>query len=118
MSISLSAFSQRAVSDTLQGNETVVFDSMLDANMIQVVCTELGGTSDGSLILKASVDGVSFVTVSEKAGAFEFYPNDTLTIVDGAGWLIDVKGSPFKYYEVVGTGTASDTTLVSIKWAK
>ena len=111
-------FGQRTVSDTLQGNETVTFTAMQDASQIQVLCTQLGGTSDGTLLLKASVDGVTYTTLAETSNAINFYPNDTLTITNGASWLIDVKGKLFNYYEVVGAGTASDTTLVTIKWSK
>jgi len=109
---------QREISDTIQGAETVAFDAMVGASQLQVLCTELGGTSDGSLILKGSVDGVTFVTITETDGSLSFYPNDTLTVADAAVWLVSIKDNPFNYYQVSGTGTASDTTLISIEWAK
>ena len=112
--VSAFAFGQRSISDTLQGNETVVFDVMQDAKQIQALCTELGGTSDGTLILKGSVDGTTYVTLSETAGLINFYPNDTLTITDGAAWLVTIQSKLFNYYKVVGAGTASDTTLINI----
>lgn len=112
------AFGQRSISDTLQGNETVTFDVMQDAKQIQALCTQLGGTSDGTLILKGSVDGTTYVTLSETAGLINFYPNDTLTITNGAAWLVTIQEKLFNYYKVVGAGTASDTTLVTIKWGK
>jgi hypothetical protein len=112
------SFGQRVISDTLQGNETVTFTAMQDASQVQALCTQLGGTSDGTLILKGSVDGTTYVTLSETAGLINFYPNDTLTITNGAAWLITIKESLFNYYKVVGAGTASDTTLVSINWSK
>lgn len=116
--VAMTANAQRVVTDTLQGNETVTFEAMQGASAIQALCTQLGGTSDGTLILKGSLDNVTYVTVSEKVNEFSFYPNDTLTIVNGAGWLINVASKPFLYYKVVGGGTASDTTLITIKWIK
>lgn len=117
MSLGVMAFSQRVITDTIQGNETVYFDNMLDAKQVSVVCTELGGTSDGSLYLQGSSDGTNFVTLTETTGKFNFYANDTLTIIDGATWLINIEKT-FNYYRVKGTGTASDTTLVTINWSK
>lgn len=112
------AFGQRSISDTLQGNETVIFGEMAGASQVQVLCTQLGGTSDGSLLLKASVDGVTYTTLAETSSKLNFYPNDTLTITNGASWLIDIEANLFNYYKVVGAGTASDTTLINIKWSK
>ena len=117
MSLGVMAFSQRVITDTIQGNETVNFENMLDAKQVSVVCTQLGGTSDGALYLQGSSDGVNFVTLTETAGKFNFYSNDTLTIADGATWLITIEEA-FSYYRVKGTGTASDTTLITINWSK
>jgi len=116
--ISIAGFSQRTVLDTLQGNETVNFTSMQGATQIQATCTQLGGTSDGTLLLQGSVDNSAWTTLAETAQKFAFYPNDTLTITSGATWLIDIEGSPFNYYRVRGAGTASDTTEVTIKWSR
>ena len=112
------SFSQRVVTDTLQGNETVYFEAMNGASQISVLCTQLGGTSDGSLYLQASTDGTNFVNVTETAGSLAFYPNDTLTVTNTAGWLISIKDNPFSYYRIKGTGTASDTTKIVINWGK
>lgn len=112
------SFGQRTITDTLQGNETVVFEVMAEATQIQALCTQLGGTSDGTLLLKGSVDGVTYVTLSETTSKINFYPNDTLTITNTAGWLIKLDENLFNYYKVVGGGTASDTTLITIKWGK
>lgn len=112
------SFGQRSISDTLQGNETVVFEAMEAASQVQVLCTQLGGTSDGTLLLKGSVDGVTYVTLKETTNMINFYPNDTLTITNGAAWIINIDEELFNYYKVVGAGTASDTTLIDIKWSK
>lgn len=109
---------QRQIRDTIKGANTVNFTAMAGADQLVVLCTEVGGTADGTLVLQGSTDGTTYVTVSEKAGEFSFYPNDTLTITDGAGWLINITGDPFNYYKVVGAGTTGDTTAIDIEWAK
>lgn len=114
----MTAFSQRTISDTLNGNETVNFASMTWPDQVQVLCTQIGGTSDGSLKLEASVDGTSWETITETAGLIHFYPNDTLTIVDAAVWYVTIIDNPFLYCRVKGVGTASDSTLITIKWIK
>jgi len=116
--ISFTVSAQREITDTLNGAETVVFAEMLNASQVQVLCSNVGGTSDGSIVLKGSVDGVSYVVLDEKSGSVEFYPSDSLTIVDGAVWLVDIKGDVFNYYKVSGSGTASDSTLITINWSK
>lgn len=107
--------------DTLQGNETVNFTNLRSSSSdvivtLQAVCTELGGTSDGTLILQGSVDGLSFVTLQDQQDLLKSYPNDTLTITDGAVGTWNLLRPSYKYYRVQGGGTASDTTLVVIKY--
>jgi hypothetical protein len=107
--------------DTIQGAETVNFATVnsstsAGALTFQALCTELGGTSDGTLIWQGSVDGLSFQDITETTGLFNFYPNDTLTITDGAVSIMTVTNSPFKYYRAKGVGTTGDTTLISIKY--
>lgn len=108
--------SGRVITDTIQGNETVNFSAMLGMKQATVTCTQLGGTSDGTLLLQGSSNGTSFVTLTE--GVVHFYPNDTLTITNGAVWIIDASASHFNYYRVRGAGTVGDTTLITIDWSK
>jgi len=83
---------------------------------IQTLCTQLGGTSDGSAILQVSLDGTSYQTLTETANFAHFLTNDTLTITNGVIWQIALKEAPWKYYRVAATGTANDTTLVTVKY--
>jgi hypothetical protein len=83
---------------------------------IQALCTQLGGTSDGTLVLKGSVDGTSYQTISSSGGFAKFYTADTHTITNGSVWLAVLQNAPFKYYRVTGTGTANDTTYVTLKY--
>jgi hypothetical protein len=118
MTLGVMSFSQRVITDDLNGNETVNFTSMQDAKQIQVVCTQLGGTSGGTLVLQGSPDGVNFSTISSTSGLFNFYTGDTLTITNGATWLINIEKPAFSFYRIKGAGTASDTTNVTINWSK
>ncbi len=107
--------------DTLQGNETVNFAlsptfSGEYSLTIQVLCTELGGTSDGSLRLEMSLDGTSWEAFTSTANVMYAFPNDTLTIVDGAVVTWTIVNTPWSKYRFVGAGTASDTTLISGKY--
>ena len=117
--VALTTQAQRVIPvDTLKGVEQINFPSMQGSKAVQVLCTEIGGTSDGVVNLEASLDGTSWEILAETSGAYNFYPNDTLTIVDGAVLIISIKGSPFLYHRITATGTASDTTEVSIKWIR
>lgn len=107
--------------DTLQGAETVNFGIVMlsgeyNAVTFQALCTELGGTADGTLNVMGSVDGTSYVNITDASGLAKGFPNDTLTITDGAILQFVVQDAPFRYYKLVGTGTASDTTLVQWKY--
>ena len=106
--------------DTINGAETVNFaleriTGNYDASIV-TLCTQVGGTSDGSLILQGSIDGTTYETLTETTGLIHFWPNDTLTIVDGAEWAIMLISTPFRYYREQGAGTSGDSTLITIKY--
>lgn len=97
--------------------------------VIQALCTQVDGTSEGTLILQGSVDGTSYNTLTSTEplhpgdtvqsglnGFITAFPNDTLTVTNGAvgSWI--VKDSPFRKFRIQGTGGAGDTTTVSIKY--
>ncbi|MFA5572134.1 MAG: hypothetical protein WDA42_03425 [Candidatus Bathyarchaeia archaeon] len=88
-----------------------------NAITFQALCTEIGGQSDGKLNLEASVDGLTYKPVIEKAGAIVGNPvADSLIVEDGAVWQVTLYNAPFKYYRIAGTGTDNDTTAVTIKY--
>lgn len=105
--------------DTLNGNETVYFPVYTATSSygvtIQALCTNIGGTSDGTLILEGSVDNTSWETIVDDDLVMTAYPNDTLTIVDAAVVQWVVLKNAWKYYRITGAGTASDTTLITPK---
>lgn len=114
--------------DTIQGAETVSFETFrttgsYNSISIQALCTQLGGTSDGTLTLYGSnnrgtdwvfingADGGA-VTASPKASVTGTDINQlTITNTLVANWVVD--GSPFNDWKIVGVGTTGDTTLVS-----
>lgn len=97
-------------------SEVITAGGSYNSLAIVAKCTQLGGTSDGSLVLKASVDGTSYQTVTSYAGIAKFFSSDTHTITSGSIWNIVIQGNPWKYYKIVGTGTSGDTTLVTIHY--
>lgn len=106
--------------DTIQSNETIYLGPVLFTGKnlltIEALCTQVGGTSDGQLMLQGSLDGTSYVTLAETAGLIHCYPNDTLTITNGAVGSWTVINTPWKYYRIKAVGTASDTTLITPKY--
>jgi hypothetical protein len=131
----MAAMAQRGVlntvaADTLNGNETVNFQIGTTINgsyntlCITALCTNIGGTSDGTLALHGSNDGTNYVLVNGVGGgvitaspvaSLTGADLNQLTITNGlvANWII----SPaFKYYRVPGVGTASDSTLIEITY--
>ena len=106
--------------DTLNGNETVNFTALhLTTPLtvaIQANCSQVGGTSDGTLNVEVSVDGTYWETLVAN-NVFVFgLPNDTLTVVNNAVYEVVIKDCPWPYIRGTGTGTASDTTLVTWKY--
>lgn len=116
--------------DTLNGAETVNFGTIVSSTKakditIQALCTQVGGTSDGTLTVYGSVDGTSYsfvngvgadvITASPKASITGADLNQ-ITITNGlvASWVI--RNAPYKYYRVTGVGTANDSTLVTVKY--
>ena len=118
VALGVTANAQRAITDTIKGNETVNFTQMLDAENVQVLITELGGTSEGTIRLEGSVDAVSWEVLLSTDGLYHFYPNDTFTIVDGAVLIVNIQDDPFPFHRISGVGAANDTTIVNIKWRK
>lgn len=117
--------------DTLTKVETENFDlgtftGTYQSLAVVAVCTQLGGTSDGTVTLHGSLDGTSYVFISGAAGgnilttspkaSYTGTDFNQLTITNGliASWA--VIGMPYKYYRVAAVGTANDTTLVTVKY--
>lgn len=97
-------------------SDIIIASGAYSSLAMTALCTQLGGTSDGTLTLSGSVDGISYKQITSAAGIAKFYTADTHTITSGSVWGVVIHNAPWKYYKVIGTGTASDTTLVTIKY--
>ena len=112
--------------DTIQGAETVNFETFkttgsYNSISIEALCTQLGGTSDGTLTLYGSNDGTNWVFINGVGGLVIASPKasntgtdlNQLTITNTlvASWVVD--GSPFRDWRITGVGTSGDTTLVN-----
>lgn len=128
LTLAVTATAQRAISDSINGNETVNFTAMVNASEVQIKLTNIGGTTDGTITLQGSTDGITFTNLQPTAGVLYFYPSDTANLT-GYTWtmvtantlqiVIDERNHPLtKYLRIQGVGTASDSTLVQIEWSK
>lgn len=116
---------QRSI--TVASNGTTVANSttMQDPIEIQVLATNVGGTTDGTLTLQGSVDNTTFQNIQPTAGSYIYFPDDTTdltgytwTMTDGGSLLIGLEKRPFTYYRIRVAGTVNDTTTLTIKWIK
>lgn len=128
LALAFTATAQRTISDSINGNETVNFTAMVNASEVQITLTNIGGTTDGTMTLQGSTDGVTFTNIQPTAGLLYYFPSDTANLT-GYTWtmvtantlqiVIDEGNHPLtKYLRIQGVGTASDSTLVVIKWSK
>lgn len=104
--------------DSINGAETVYFttDEITDGWQtctIQALCTEVAGTTDGTMTLEGSVDGTSFVPLTDQSGLVKGYPKDSLTMTDAAVQVWIIEKTPFAYFRIKVAGTESDTTLIT-----
>jgi hypothetical protein len=86
---------------------------------LQATCEELGGTADGTIRLQGSIDGSNWVNLTTISGVYDFFPNDTLDISDGATLIVRISdGRAIPFYRFAVTGTLNDTTRVAFAWNK
>ena len=111
----------------LTGAVTVSSDVLEDAKVLQVLCTNSAGTSDGTMALYGSLDAVSYTLlnfatadlgtaspIASHTGA----DKNQITIVDGliATWRVSSKDYPF--LKLVCVGTAGDGTGITGYFSK
>lgn len=128
LAISFTGFAQRTLAvDTLQGAETVSFEVVQGAKLLTAVCTQLGGTSDGTLTLYGSIDNTNWtflnfvgadLGVSSPKASITGTDLNQITITSGlvASWKLSA--DDYIYHKLVGVGTSGDTTKVAIMWTK
>jgi hypothetical protein len=106
--------------DSSKGAETdylVIPHSFSAVNdlVIQVLCTQLGGTSDGKITLQKSVDGTSWLSMNTTTDDHLKCANDTFTIVNAGVANFRLKTYDYKY-RLKFEGTTGDTTLLTTKY--
>lgn len=120
--VAITAFAQKGrpiafTADTVQSNETIYItvadDLSSDAPFsISVLCTQLGGTSDGTITLEGNA-GAGWEPLTDITDVVVGVGNDSLTIVNAAVQVWLIEQNFFESYRIKIAGTASDTTLVS-----
>lgn len=111
----------------LNGAITLNSDVMDNAKVVQVLCTNVAGVSDGTMALYGSLDGVNYQLlnfVGAAIGTASPIASHTgadlnqITIVDAlvATWQIDSTAYPFTRLTCVGT--VGDNTTISGFWSQ
>lgn len=105
-----------------------VFRNNVDYIIITAKCTQLGGTSDGTMTVYGSLDGTNYsflnfvgsgnalLGVASPKASITGADLNQITITDGlqASWV--VYKAPFKYYRLRATGTDNDETKVEVNF--
>ena len=111
----------------LDGAITVNSDVMLNMESVQVLCTNVAGTSDGTIALYGSLDNVNYTMlnfVGAAIGTASPVASHTgadlnqITIVDTlvATWAIN--STVYPYTKLVCVGTVGDQTTITGVWRK
>ncbi len=113
----------RTQTDQVDGVETVNFDISATGNYaaigIDVLFTEVGGTTDGWVSLLArNGSGAAWQKLAKATWSGISYNSalDTLQITDGASHKIRIENPAFSNYRVRVIGTSGDTTTVQVKY--
>jgi len=110
--------------DTVKGAETIYFSAIPVSGKYQTLsiefkCTQLGGTTDGTIYVLASNNGTDFYNLNNIDGKMIYASpyarmNDSivgkLNLYNAATLNFVVPNPAHRYYKVGVTGTASDTT--------
>jgi len=108
--------------DTVKGANTITIAIPVSFEpngtlQIEALCTQVGGTSDGTIVLQGSVTGTNYVTITTDQSILECI-NDTLTITDGGVGIWSLSKTAYNKYRLSIAGTSGDTTKVNVYWDK
>lgn len=111
-----------ATSDTVVNTATAYLTSDRVAGpaqtvTVQVVCTEISGTTAGTITLQGSINGTNFVALTDSTTV----PNittKTATDVASQSFTWQVTNSPYLYYRVSWTGSGTMSNKFSAKIMK
>lgn len=110
----------------LNGAITVSSDVMTNAKTVQVLCTQVSGTSDGTIALYGSLDGTNYQLINFADGSLGTASpiashtgtdKNQITIVNAlvATWAIKTENYP--YTKLVAVGTSGDRTTITGGWS-
>ena len=113
--------------DTVKGAETIYFtpvqlNGTYESLSIQFLCTQLGGTTDGTIYVLASNDGTNYFNLNNIDGKMIYASpyarmNDSivgkLNLYNAATLNFVIPKPAHRFYKVGVTGTASDTTKLT-----
>lgn len=109
-------------SDTVVNTATVTLTSAAISGpaqdvSVQIVCTEISGTTAGTITLLGSLDGTNFVALTDST-TVPAITTKTATDVASQSFLWNIKGSPYRYYRVSWTGSGTMSNRFSAKLMK
>jgi len=100
--------------DTLTNTETAYLTLPKVTRSVEsmsglVLAENITGTSAGTILLQGSLDGTTYVTLTDVTGYISIAVNDTTTIVDNATFGWNIYKPAFLYYRMglVQTGTST-----------
>lgn len=108
------------VLQTGSASPIVVSGNSPAALSFDVLCTEVDGTSEGTLVLQgrnSSNATWQTLTSTDFGNQISFGTNDTLTIADAAAWKISIPNATFYEYQFLSSGGSGDTTQLDIWWS-
>ena len=110
-------YKQTIPTDSVNGIETVYFNTVElvkgGSLTMQLLCTNTGGTSDGTAVLQASEDRVTWRTLNETTDFLIVFPNDTMTLAADTVGLWILPYNPFGFLRFAVTGTSGDSSIMT-----
>ena len=97
-------------------SDVIQVTGQYNALTIQTVYTQVGATTSGTATVQGSVDGVSYITLTDVAGLVKGWPAVTAAIANGYIYDVVIQDVPFRYYKVVTVGAGTQTTTVATKY--
>lgn len=109
------SFALKTLTNTTAATEDFTLTGSYKSLTIQVLCTNLTGTSAGIVTIDGSVDGVNYLALTDTDCLFKGFTNDTLTIANGAIGQWVMVGTPLKHYRIKYAPSGSHTTRATAK---
>ena len=123
VSLGVTGQTVRTISDQIEGVTVMQTDDIVVSGKspvslsIDVLCSNVAGTSEGTLVLQGrnhSSGTWQTLSSTDFGNQISWTAASTLTVVDAAAWKISIPDATFRYYQFASTGGAGDTTAVTI----